>query len=161
MTHARRLTDLYRQFYRVHSFRSNAILRPLSVAAKAVLDADPHAYAEPQSLIELVQGELHKMLQRIESGQIDGYFPKGSTRESRDEAIVSFSHYLVDEVYVKAYGEDRSAFRGRQLNLLKNACEVIYLAEQRREAQERKARGEAPDAEMGSEPADDEPALDA
>jgi hypothetical protein len=48
-------------------------------------------------------------------------------------------------VYVKAYGEDRSAFRGRQLNLLKNACEVIYLAEQRRERQERAAQGEPVD----------------
>ncbi|MFP4440697.1 MAG: type I-D CRISPR-associated protein Cas10d/Csc3 [Chloroflexaceae bacterium] len=145
MTHAQELTRRYRQFYRVNSFRSNAILRPLSVAAKAMLDADPYAYAEAPALIELIHGELHKMLQRIESNQIDGYFPKGSTRESRDEAIAAFSAYLVNDVYVKAYGEDRSAFRGRQLNLLKNACEVIYLAEQRREKQERAAQGEPVD----------------
>lgn len=147
MTHAQELTRLYRQFYRVSSFRPNAILRPLTVAAKAILDADPLAYAEPQALIELVHGELHKMLQRIENNQIDGYFPKGSTRESRDEAIAAFSTYLVHDVYVHAYGEDRSAFRGRQINLLKNACEVIYLAEQRREKQERTAHGEEPNNE--------------
>jgi CRISPR-associated protein Csc3 len=145
MTHAQELTRLYRQFYRVHSFRSNAILRPLSFAAKAILDADPQAHAEPQALAEFVHGELHKMLQRIESNQIDGYFPKGSTRKSRDEAVAAFSHYLVYEVYDKAYSQDRSAFRGRQLNLLKNACEVIYLAEQRQENQERKTQGETTD----------------
>jgi CRISPR-associated protein Csc3 len=145
MTHAQELTRLYRQFYRVHSFRSNAILRPLSVAAKAILDADPQAHAELQALAEFVHGELHKMLQRIESNQIDGYFPRGSTRESRDEAVAAFSQYLVYVVYDKAYAQDRSVFRGRQLNLLKNACEVIYLAEQRRENQERKARGETLD----------------
>lgn len=147
MTHAQNLTRLYRQFYRGIGYRPNAILRPLSVAAKAIMDADPQAYPEPQALEEFVHGELHKMLQRIETGQIDGYFPRGSTHESRDTAVANFSHYLVHEVYDKGFGKDRAAFRGRQLNLLKNACEVIYLAEQRREKLEREARGEAPDDE--------------
>lgn len=150
MTHAQELTQLYRQFYRVNSFRANAILRPLSLAARAILDAAIHVAQdddaqERQALIEFVHGELHKMLQRMEAKQIEGFFPKGSTRESRDIAVAAFSAYLVNKVYAETYSKDRSAFRGRQLNLLKNACEVIYLAEQRREWQERRERGEVSD----------------
>jgi CRISPR-associated protein Csc3 len=132
MTHARTLTDLYRQFYRAKRRNSNAILRPLTVAANALLNAHPAYEAE---LVDIVRGELYGFMDRVGDNRADGYFPKGSTQEGREQAIIAFSEYLVYQLYRDAFGGDRAALRGKQLNLLKNACEVIYLDEQRREWQ--------------------------
>ncbi len=137
MTHARHLTDLYRLFYRAKRHNSNAILRPLSLAARALLDAHPHAYQSDANLVDIVRGELHAFLERVNTNRADGYFPKGSTHESREQAVIAFSEYLVYTLYRDAFGGDRAALRGKQLNLLKNACEVVYLDAQRREWQAR------------------------
>ena len=126
MTHARNLTALYRRFYRAEKFNSNSLLRPLDVAAKAVLKADPRGFDSDDALREIVFGELRSFIDRVSSDRADGRLPKGSNPESREAAIHEFSAYLVDTYYRTAFGGDRAAFRGIQFNLLKNACEAIY-----------------------------------
>jgi CRISPR-associated protein Csc3 len=135
MSHARELTRLYRQFYRASraSLSAYNVLRPLSIAARAVLDADPRLFADAESLVELVYGELHARIEGAsERGQF--YFPKGSVGESREQAMRAFADYFVRQVFQGVLRGDKSALRGKQLNLLRNACEVIY---HEMEAQER------------------------
>lgn len=139
MSHARELTTLYRQFYRAGGYKSNAILRPISVAAKAILDADTRLFGEPDALEEVVWGEVQGFINRVRSGSAQGRSPKGVTHKEADPYIRQFAHYFVHEVYVKALKQDAAALRGRQLNLLKNACEVLYLEAQRKERGEAKA----------------------
>ena len=67
------------------------------------------------------------------------YFPKGSSAGSREQAMRAFSDYFVRRVFQEALRGDKSALRGKQLNLLKNACEAVYHD---MEAQERAARAD-------------------
>jgi len=133
MTHAQRLTEIYRRFYRAEKFNSNAILRPLSVGTRAILDADPRLFDTDDALVEAVRGKLRSFVENVASNRADGRLPKGSDHASRDAAIIEFSTYLVHEIYRDVFGRDRAALRGTQLNLLKNACEALYLDAQRRE----------------------------
>jgi len=144
MSHARQLVSLYRQFYRHKPGRlnSNSILKPLSEASAVILEADPRLFDDDEALIEAVQGRLSKFLDNVDRGSADGSIPRWIDRATRDASLEAFSRYMVKEVYRNAFGGDRAALAGRQLNLLKNACEAIYMAEQRREWRE---RGEQPD----------------
>mgnify|MGYP001340731736 CR=1 FL=1 len=133
MNHARALTELFWKFYRARRkqgrLNSNSILRPLSVAATALLSADRRIFNDPESLTTLVRGELSGFLDRVDSRRADGYIPKIEVdgRKVIDEQAVSeFANYWVNTLYFGALRGDLSALRGKQLNLLKNACEVIY-----------------------------------
>ena len=130
MTEAEQLVTLYRQFYRHSKRNSNSILRPLAVAAKALLEADVRLFPTRESLIQVVEGELHGFAERVASGRADGRLPKGSDYASREQATRDFAHKFVS-LYFDVLGADPSALRGKQLNLLKNACEVIYLNQDR------------------------------
>ncbi|MGQ9926801.1 MAG: type I-D CRISPR-associated protein Cas10d/Csc3 [Chloroflexaceae bacterium] len=144
MSHARKLVSLYRQFYRHKGGRlnSNRILKPLSEASAVILEADPRLFDNDEALIEAVQGRLSKFLDNVARGSADGTIPRWIPLETRNASLEAFSRYMVEEVYRKAFGGDRAALAGRQLNLLKNACEAIYIDEQRREWRE---RSEQPD----------------
>jgi len=130
MSHARTLTELYRRFYRAKRHPSaNAILRPISVAAKAVLTADQRIYVDAVGLVEIVHGELSGFVERVSSKRADGYIPRVEIDGKRvfdSEAIREFATYFVYDLFYGALRGDISALRGRQINLLKNACEVIY-----------------------------------
>ncbi|HOU13206.1 MAG TPA: type I-D CRISPR-associated protein Cas10d/Csc3 [Anaerolineae bacterium] len=136
MSHARELTLLYRQFYRAKKYNSNSILRPISIAANAILAADARMFADVESLQEAVRGALHSFIDRAYRERL-AFPPRGSTRESQETAIQMFATYFVERVFLEAFRGDRSALRGKQLNLLKNACEVIYLDEAARDRAER------------------------
>jgi CRISPR-associated protein Csc3 len=136
MSHAHTLVDLYRQFYRARRSNSNSILRPLSVAAKAILTADRRLF-DREGLIEAVRGELRAFMERVQTGSADGMFPPGSNRESREEAMQRFAEYFVGTIFHDTFRSDVAALRGRQLNLLKNACEVLYRDASARDRQER------------------------
>jgi CRISPR-associated protein Csc3 len=140
MSHARELTRLYRQFYRASrtSLSAHNVLRPLTVAARAVLDADPRLFADAESVGEVVYGELHARIEGAGERRLF-YFPKGSSAGSREQAMRAFSDYFVRRVFQEALRGDKSALRGKQLNLLKNACEAVYHD---MEAQERAARAD-------------------
>jgi len=130
MSHARTLTELYRRFYRAKArASSNAILRPISVTAKAVLTADRRIYVDANGLVEIVRGELSGFVDRVASQRADGYAPRIEVDGKRvidEDAIRQFASYFVNDLFYGALRGDVSALRGRQLNLLKNACEVIY-----------------------------------
>ncbi len=143
VTHAYELTTRYRQFYRASGFKSNAILRPLSIATKTLIEADPRLFASDPALVEAVEGALAKFMDRVGSNRAEGMYAPGSTHETRPAAIADFSQYLVNEVFRTTFDGDRAALRGRQLNLLKDACETIYRNLHRKE---KLARGESPDA---------------
>jgi CRISPR-associated protein Csc3 len=130
MSHARTLTELYRRFYRAKGHASsNAVLRPISVASRAVLTADRRIYVDAEGLVEIVRGELFGFVDRVASKRADGYVPRIEVDGKRvidEEAIQQFAAYFVNDLFYGALRGDVSALRGRQLNLLKNACEVIY-----------------------------------
>ncbi len=139
MTIPRELTSRYRAFYRANGYASNAILRPLTIASKALMTANQHAFGDADSLIDLVRGELVAFMGRVLARKADGYPVKGQTAAECDAAVHDFAAYFVNEVFIKAFRGDRAALRGKQLNLIKNACEVIYREEQAREWEKRGA----------------------
>jgi CRISPR-associated protein Csc3 len=134
--HARRLTQLYRQFYRARRRNSNSILQPVTKAARAILDADARLFGDPESLTEAVYGALYNFIERAYKEQL-AFPPRGSTHESQQEAMREFARYFVHEIFFGIFRGDKSALRGKQLNLLKNACEVIYLDEAAKDKAER------------------------
>ncbi len=151
MTHAQRLTELYRGFYRAKKPNSNSILRPITIASRAILDADPRLFAGREALGEAVLGELYTFMERVEKNKADGRLPKGISREEREAAMRAFANYFVGELYFDALNGDASALRGKQLNLLKNACEVIYRDEDARYWRERNETPPADDDEAAEE----------
>lgn len=130
MSHARMLTELYRRFYRAKPrASSNSILRPLTIAAHAVLTADRRIYGDADGLSEIVRGELRGFVDRVASRRADGYVPRIEVDGKKlvdEDAIRQFADYFVKVLFFDTLRGDVSALRGRQLNLLKNACEVIY-----------------------------------
>lgn len=71
MSHARQLTELYRQFYRHKRRNSNSYLRPINVASRAILDADPRLFGDKESLTEVVYGEVRGFMDRVASRSED------------------------------------------------------------------------------------------
>ncbi|MBN1887856.1 MAG: type I-D CRISPR-associated protein Cas10d/Csc3 [Thermoflexales bacterium] len=141
MSYAQVLTERYMQFYRAKRRNSNSILRPISIAAQAILDADPRLF-DREGLIEVVRGELGDFITRVGSGRADGRYPAGSTWESREAALRQFAEYFVGDIFHDILRGDKSALRGKQLNLLKNACEVIYRDAAAQEWREKKEEDE-------------------
>jgi CRISPR-associated protein Csc3 len=134
MSHARQLTELYRQFYRHKRRNSNSYLRPLSVASRAILDADPRLFGDKESLAEVVYGEVRGFMDRVANGSADGRLSPRINDETPAEAmsrrfaaVKAFANYFVGTIYFDVLGGDMAALRGKQLNLLKNTCEIIYL----------------------------------
>lgn len=156
MSHAYELVRLYRRFYRHGKGRlnSNAILRPIREAADTLLEANLRLFDDDAALRELVGGRLKKSIEAASrpgsSGSMPGWLYAGDPREKSaqiDAAIDEFAAYFVDTIYRKVFAGNRAALAGKQLNLLKNACEAIYIAEQRREWHERNEQPEEPGGE--------------
>ena len=146
MSPARTLVDLSRQFYRARRYNSNSILRPLSVAAKAILSADRRLF-DREGLTEAVRGELTAFMDRVSRGDAVGFpSPRLEGEEAKDaarrreKAMRSFAEYFVGTIFHDTFRGDVAALRGKQLNLLKNAYEVLYRdassPEQRKQAEE-------------------------
>lgn len=139
MSYAKELTRLYRGFYRAEGRppKSNAILKPIQIAAETVLRADSRIFNDQESLIEVVQGELNGLLDRMNKNRAEGWFPPGSDGPSRAKAVDAFSRLFVEDLLYGALRGDKAALNGKQLNYIKNACETLYVAMQ---AEEREAR---------------------
>lgn len=145
MSHAKELVTLYRRFYRAKNIgNANSILRPLSVVSDALLVADPRLFGDPESLVEVAYGELYRFMDRVSKGLADGRFPKGISVQEREQAMRQFCEKFVNDVFVGTFNKDVAALRGKQLNLLKSACEVLYRNAQQQEWAE---RGQAADDE--------------
>lgn len=149
MSHARQLTELYRQFYRHKRRNSNSYLRPITVASRAILDADPRLFSDKESLTEVVYGEVRGFMDRVANGSADGRLSPRLKDETpadamnrRFAAMKAFANYFVGVIYFDVLGADMAALRGKQLNLLKNTCEIIYLDAEAAAWQERNAATE-------------------
>jgi CRISPR-associated protein Csc3 len=134
MSHARKLTLLYRQFYRHKRTEgkrpsNNSILRPIDEAAKALLGADKRLFNDEESLCEMVKARLEQFLLRVQENKADGKIPNWIPSTEREKALNEFSHYIVETIYRDVFGKDVSAFAGKQLNLLRDTCASIYMAE--------------------------------
>jgi len=134
--HARELTQLYRQFYRAKRWNSNSILQPVSKTARAILDADTQMFNTPEALTDAVYGALYAFIDRAYREKL-AFPPRGSTRESQQAAMREFVNHFVNDIFFGVFRGDKSALRGKQLNLFKNACEVIYLDEAAKDKAER------------------------
>lgn len=139
--HARKLVELYRQFYRAKRSNSNSILQPVTKTARAILDADSRLFSDAEALTDAVYGSLRAFIERAYTEQL-AFPPKGSTHDSQQEAMREFARYFVHEIFHRVFSGNKSALRGKQLNLLKNACEVIYLDEAAKDKDEREAVAE-------------------
>lgn len=149
MSHAKELTTQYMRFYRAKRRNSNSILRPITIASNAILKADTRLF-DREGLVEAVRGELRGFMDHVGSGKADGRFAPGSDWQNREEAMRQFAEYFVGAVFYDTLRADKSALRGKQLNLLKNACEVIYVDAAAQEWQNRKIEAisdETPEAE--------------
>lgn len=73
--------------------------------------------------------------------------PPGSTRARREEAMSQFATFFVNTVFYDALRGDVAALRGRQLNLLKSACEMLYREATARDWRERQAVEAVPEEE--------------
>jgi CRISPR-associated protein Csc3 len=138
MSHANELVRLYRGFYRAKNTKNtNSILRPLSVVSDALLIADQTMFTDANSLVEVAYGELQRLMLKISKGRVDGHFPKGVSVPERKQTMRDFSTYFVTQIFVGAFNKDVAALRGKQLNLLKSACEILYRNAQAQEWVER------------------------
>jgi CRISPR-associated protein Csc3 len=134
MSHAKELVTIYRQFYRAKNIgNANSILRPLSVVADALLVADPRLFGDADSLVEVAYGELYRFMDRVSRGLADGRFPKGVSAQEREQAMRTFCEKFVKDVFIGAFNRDVAALRGKQLNLLRSAVEVLYRNAQQEE----------------------------
>lgn len=133
MNHAKELTMLYRRFYRASRdsqgrLRSNAVLKPIAEVAKVLMTPDLRVLGS-EGIIDAVRGELMKLVERVDGNRADGYIPKIQIEERwmvDESAINEFSDYFVNTLFNDSLKGDISALRGKRLNLLKNACDVIY-----------------------------------
>ncbi|MBX3086754.1 MAG: type I-D CRISPR-associated protein Cas10d/Csc3 [Anaerolineae bacterium] len=153
MSYAQKLVEQYRGFYRAKGIsNSNSILRPLNVISDALLVADSRLFPDAESLTEVAYGELYRFMDRVRKGQADGGFPKGVSPQEREQAMHEFCKTFVNDVFIGLFHRDVSALRGKQLNLLKSACEPLYRDAQRAEWA---ARGQ--DADEVDDDAEPEP----
>ncbi len=146
LRHPQRLTELYRRFYRAdkrYNPKSNAVLKPIKEAADVILNADTDGF-RGEDLVFLVAAKNTKLMDRIHSSGAEGYpVFKRNERDQERESILEFARYFVHEVFEKSFASDRGRLAGRQLNLLRDACEFIYRLEQDKENKKDKDKADS------------------
>lgn len=135
--HPQTLTELYREFYRAnkrYNPKANAVLKPIDIASKTILEADPSF--KDESLIAVVAAEVSKLMDRVHASTAEGRWVFNN-REKEREAILEFAIYFVNDVFYKTFGGDRARLAGRQINLIRDTCEFIYRLENDKENREK------------------------
>ncbi len=133
LNHPKQLTELYRKFYRAnkrYNPKSNAVLKPIDIAADTILKADPSFAGE--ALVMVVAAEVFKLMDRVHSSTAEGRWIFKNREEER-QAILEFAKYFVVEVFEKSFAGDRARLAGRQLNLIRDTCEFLYRLENDKE----------------------------
>ncbi|MGL6282260.1 MAG: type I-D CRISPR-associated protein Cas10d/Csc3, partial [Microcoleaceae cyanobacterium] len=128
LNHPYELTRLYRNFYlanKKYSPKANAILKPIDVATKVILNADRCLAGD---LVSVVAAEICKLMDRVHTSNADGRWVY-SNREKERQAVLEFSQYFVVEVFKKSFAGDRARLAGRQINLIRDTCEFLYRLE--------------------------------
>jgi len=144
----RKLTELYRRFYRSKSqyAKANAILKPIDEAADVILKIDKSMASDTESLIDAVAARLSKLMNKVERGAaegrrtfilVDGKWKRALNDAEERQAVYEFSKYFVKDIFEESFKSDRARLAGTQLNLIRDTCEYLYrLADD----EERKAR---------------------
>ena len=124
--HPKQLTELYRQFYRAnkrYNPKTNAVLKPMDIAAKTILEADPSYQHEV--LVDTVAAEVCKLMDRVHASTAEGRWVTNKREEERQK-VLQFASYFVEEVFYGTFAGDRARLAGRQINLIKDTCEFLY-----------------------------------
>jgi CRISPR-associated protein Csc3 len=143
LNHPKKLTELYRKFYRANKSynpKANAVLKPIDMAATTLLKADLSAF-QGESLIAVVAAEVFALMNRVHSSTAEGRW-QINDREIERQAVLEFAQYFVVDVFEGAFKSDRARLAGRQINLIRDTCEFLYRLEQDKENHERKKKGE-------------------
>lgn len=143
LNHPQKLTELYRRFYRAakrYNPKSNAILKPIDIAADTVLKAELSVF-QGETLVAAVAAEVFKLMDRVHASTAEGRWII-SNREDERQAVLDFARYFVKDVFEGAFAGDRARLAGRQLNLIRDTCEFLYRLEQDKENRALKAKGE-------------------
>jgi CRISPR-associated protein Csc3 len=141
LNHPQKLTEIYRKFYRAnkrYNPKTNAVLKPIDIAAKTLLDTESHVYSG-DALIQVIAAEVNKLMDRVHASTAEGYAVfKRNQREEEMEVVLEFARYFTIEVFEKSFNSDRSSLAGRQLNLLRDTCEFLYRIAQNKENKDSK-----------------------
>ena len=130
LNHPKNLTELYRKFYRAnkrYSPKSNAVLKPIDMAAETILKADSTVF-QGETLVMAVAAEVFKLMDRVHASTAEGRWVF-SNREEERQAVLNFAQYFVVDIFEKSFASDRARLAGRQLNLLRDTCEFLYRLE--------------------------------
>ena len=141
LNHPKKLTELYRAFYRANksfSPKANAVLKPIDIAADTLLKAESSMFYG-DALIAVVAAEISKLMDRVRNSTAEGRWVIKDREEERRK-VLDFAGYFVEDVFEKAFSGDRARLAGRQINLIRDTCEFLYRIEQDRENQERRAQ---------------------
>ncbi len=134
LNHPKKLTELYRRFYRAnkrYNPKSNAVLKPIDIAAETILKAELSVF-HGETLVAAVAAEVFKLMDRVHSSTAEGRWII-SKREEERLAVLEFAQYFVVEVFEKSFAGDRARLAGRQLNLIRDTCEFLYRLEDDKE----------------------------
>ncbi|MEH2367911.1 type I-D CRISPR-associated protein Cas10d/Csc3 [Nostoc sp.] len=136
LNHPKKLTELYRLFYRANKKfnpKANAVLKPIDIAAETILKANSCMF-DSEALILSVGGEIFKLMDRVHSSTAEGRWVfNRNQREDERQAILKFARYFVEDVFEGCFKSDRARLAGRQLNLIRDTCEFIYRLEDDKE----------------------------
>lgn len=151
MNHPRRMTELYRRFYRAksHFAKANAVLKPIDIAADALLKADRALFTQTDgALVDLVAAELNALLQRVHRSEAEGRWVVSNSEEERS-LVREFAEYFVNELFLGALKGDSARLAGAQLNLLRDTCDTLYREMDDRERAEKRALAASTGAQPG------------
>lgn len=151
LNHPQQLTELYRNFYRAskrYNPKANAVLKPIDIASKTILEADPSFQGE--SLVLAVAAEVSKLMDRVHSSTAEGRWIF-SKREEERQKVLEFARYFVEEVFEKSFAGDRARLAGRQINLIRDTCEFLYRLENDKENRARDDKSSDESQEEGDD----------
>ncbi|HBB30866.1 MAG TPA: type I-D CRISPR-associated protein Cas10d/Csc3 [Cyanobacteria bacterium UBA8803] len=137
LNHPKQLTDLYRKFYKAnkrYNPKSNAVLKPIDIAADTILKADASVF-QGETLVAAVAAEVFKLMDRVHASTAEGRWVMKNREEER-QAVLDFARYFVVEVFEKSFAGDRARLAGRQINLIRDTCEFLYRLADDRENRE-------------------------
>jgi len=144
MSHAKDLVEIYRNFYIVRKpYRASTytLMRPIDIVADTLLNVNPDLFYDRDSLVEVARGQLRD---RLASSETNAIVMKGAAAEGY---MRQFCEKLIDDVFIGVFHGDVAALRGKQLNLLRSACETYYLDKYREELLSRKQADQSLDTD--------------
>ena len=128
MNKIQKVVELYREFYRAdknYNPSARKSIQPVCEACDIIVRFEP-SLRSPDTLSEAIAGRLSKLMNQIHAG--NGALGKYVTtdRSIERQAILTFSKYLVEEVFYGSFAGDVGSFAGKQRGYLEDTCEFIY-----------------------------------